>query len=70
MFGIIVTRIGFAESGQARQNEVWWSDGKLVVCLNDADLKQMLGMKEAGAQPSFVIDKKIREFFQRIGPST
>ncbi|MDH5695310.1 MAG: ATP-binding protein [Dehalococcoidia bacterium] len=70
MFGIIVTRIGFAESGQARQNEVWRSDSKLVVCLNDADLKQMLEMKEAGAQPSFIIDKKIREFFQRIGPST
>ncbi|TET14926.1 MAG: hypothetical protein E3J81_05895 [Dehalococcoidia bacterium] len=69
LFGIIVTRVGLSESGQARQNETWRSDGKLVICINDSDLKQMLGMKEAGEKPEFLIDKKIREFFERLGPS-
>ncbi len=69
LFGIIITRVGLAKSGQARQNESWRSDSKLVVCLNDRDLELMLGMKEGGEDASIVVDKKIREFLERIGPS-
>lgn len=60
LFGIIATRMGFDENARKEQARLWRDEGKMIVCLNDEDLKRMIALKEAGETPEIIIDEKIR----------
>jgi hypothetical protein len=65
-FGLIVTRLGLDESGRKEQEDRWSHHDEMVVCLNDADLEEMVIRKLNGQSPELVIDRRIRELRQRI----
>jgi hypothetical protein len=62
LFGMIVSRKGLSEAcGHALANH-WIRHGKLVICLSDEEVVQMLRLKEAGAPPETVIRQAIEDF--------
>jgi hypothetical protein len=65
LFGIILCRRGLSESAKRTQERLW-EDGKMLLALDDHDLENMLSLKEAGEDPSKVIDNAMRTFRQSV----
>jgi hypothetical protein len=63
LFGIIMCRKGLSESARRIQEKLW-NEGKMLLALSDHDLQNMLNLKEAGEDPSKVIDNSMRKFRQ------
>jgi len=66
LFGVIVTRFGFSEGAQKEQIRLWRDEDKMIVCLNDDDLRKMIVLKKNGEKPEIVIDRKIKEFREKL----
>lgn len=66
LLGVIVARKGLSESAKEEQKRLWMEDGKMILCLTDDDMLNMMSLKEAGDNPSKVIDNAIRLFRQSI----
>lgn len=62
LFGMIVCRQSVHESAEVTRREQWVIHRKLVIVLNDVDLKQMLSLSVAGGDPAIVIRQKIEDF--------
>lgn len=62
LFGIIVSRKGYSASAQYTVREVWATDRKLILNLQDNDLEQMLLEKMSDRAPENVIQQKIEDF--------
>jgi hypothetical protein len=62
LLGIIVSRRGPDHGCQHTIREHWIRHRKLIVCLADRDIEQMLMLKEACAQPESVIRDAIASF--------
>ena len=62
LFGLLVTRKGMAESCQQALTNHWIRHGKMVICLSDADVLQMLRLREGGGNPEAVIRQAIEGF--------
>jgi hypothetical protein len=60
-FGIIICRQGPDSSGVKQQADSWVHHDEMIVCLDDNDLIEMIGLKIAGEDPSHIIDNKIRQ---------
>lgn len=65
LFGMVVCRHAADRSAEVTRREQWVLHRKMIVVLNDADLRQMLEFREAGQDPSEVIRQKIEDF--RLG---
>ena len=63
LFGIIICRKGLSESARRTQEKLW-NEGKMLLVLSDHDLQNILNLKEAGEDPSKVIDNSMRKFRQ------
>jgi hypothetical protein len=61
-FGIIVTRKGADSSALVTRREQWTVYSKLILVLDDEDIKQMLKAKEASEDPDLLIRQKIEDF--------
>lgn len=60
-FGIIVCRKGLDSSGNKELADRWIHHDEMIVCLTDDDLEEMVGLKLAGEDAEYVIDRKIRD---------
>jgi len=65
-FGIILTRVSPSSSAIKEMKRLWVEENKLILCLTDAHLIQMLKLKEQGKEPEMVIDKSIHEFLRSL----
>jgi hypothetical protein len=62
MFGIICSRFPASRSALLIRREQWTLYGKMIVLLTDADITQMLTLKDAGDEPEQVLRQRIEEF--------
>ena len=62
LFGIIISRNGGDQGSYITARECWAMDNKLVIVLNDDDIKNMLIAKESGNFPEEILRQKIEEF--------
>ena len=62
LFGLIVSRNQCAYSAEVTQREQWAIHRKMIVMLNDADVRQMFAIQLAGGDPSDLIRQKIEDF--------
>lgn len=65
-FGLIISRRGPSGSARNEQIDRWLHHDEMIICLSDADLEEMMTLKEAEKQPEFVLDKLIRELRQLV----
>jgi hypothetical protein len=65
MFGMICSRMPPGRSALLIRREQWTIYRKMIVMLTDADLTQMLTLKDAGDEPEQVLRQRIEEF--RLG---
>jgi hypothetical protein len=61
-FGIIITRNGADNSAIVTRREQWTVYSKLILILNDEDIKQMLEAKGAPGEADLLIRQKIEDF--------
>ena len=66
LFGIIVTRKGLNPNSKEEQTRLWIEDHKMIICLNDLDLINILKLKDKGEKPQKIIDEKIRSFRESL----
>lgn len=62
LFALLATRTGAAPSATHAIREHWIAEQKMILVLDDADLKRMLALREGGADPSVVIRERLRTF--------
>jgi hypothetical protein len=65
LFGIIMCRRGADRGAAWTIREQWVLHGKLIVTLNDDDVRQMITSKVSGDEPASTIRQKIEDF--RLG---
>jgi hypothetical protein len=65
LFGLIVCRRAADRSAEITRREQWVLHRKMVLILNDDDLRQMFKLQASGQDPSEVIRQKIEDF--RLG---
>jgi hypothetical protein len=62
LFALLATRAGAAPSAMHAIREHWIAEQKMILVLDDEDLKRMLTLREDGADPSVVIRERLRNF--------
>jgi len=62
LFGLVVSRNQCAYSAGVTQREQWAIHRKMIIMLDDADLKQMFAVQLSGGDPSDLIRQKIEDF--------
>ena len=62
LFALLATRVGAAASAKHAMRENWIAERKMILVLDDSDLKRMLVLREDGADPSLVIRERLRTF--------
>jgi hypothetical protein len=65
LFAIISCRSAGDRSAEITRREQWAVNGKMILTINDGDLRQMISNKASGADPSDVLRQKIEDF--RLG---
>jgi hypothetical protein len=65
LFGMIVCRNAADRSAEVTRREQWVIYRKLILILNDEDLRTMLALTDQGEDPAIVIRQKIEDF--RLG---
>jgi hypothetical protein len=65
LFGIIISRSGASKSAEVTRREQWVMHQKLLLILNDDDVRQMISMRADGTDPADLIRQKIEDF--RLG---
>jgi hypothetical protein len=65
LFGMIVARGASDRSAELTRREQWIVHNKLIISLNDDDLRQMLAMKQSAGDAADLIRQKIEDF--RLG---
>jgi hypothetical protein len=62
LFALLTTRAGAKDSAMHAIREHWIAERKMILVLNDNDLKRMLTLRADGADPSIVIRETLRTF--------
>ena len=62
LFGMLVTRSSSDRGADITRREQWFMHQKLIIVVNDDDLRQMWTMAESGDDPSQHIIQKIEDF--------
>ncbi|QUR68940.1 hypothetical protein [Mycobacterium spongiae] len=65
LFGIITCRNSGDRSADVTRREQWIVHRKLIIVLNDDDLKQMVSFASDGSDPAIVVRQKVEDF--RLG---
>jgi|SRR6185295_6807989 hypothetical protein len=66
LVGVLLTRAGIDSTAQWVSREQWVLHDKLIIWLSDDDIKQMLLSRQAGSDPSELIQQRIEDFRLRI----
>lgn len=66
LFGMLLTRRGLNGSAKWTRREHWVLHDKMIIDLDDEDMKQMLLTKLAGNDPEDLIQQRIEDFRLRI----
>jgi hypothetical protein len=66
LVGVLLTRAGIDSTAQWVSREQWVLHDKLIIWLSDDDIKQMLLSRQAGSDPSELIQQRIEDFRPRI----
>jgi hypothetical protein len=66
LVGILMTRNGLDSTAHWISREQWVLHDKLIVGLGDEDVRQMLLNRQAGSEPSELIQQRIEDFRLRI----
>lgn len=67
-FGLLVSRQEPSASAIAQRRRKWLEEEKCIIFLSDADLSEMLQLRQIDAQPFDVIDAQLEEFFRTLTP--
>jgi hypothetical protein len=62
LFGMIICRSGGDQSAEITRREQWAIHRKMIVIINDDDLRQMVSNKTSGTEPSDVLRQKLEDF--------
>jgi hypothetical protein len=62
LFGMVVTRIPGDRASQVTRREQWLYHRKLILAIDDTDIRQMIAIKASGSDPSELIRQKIEDF--------
>lgn len=62
LFGILMSRKGGDSSAEVTQREQWMQHRKMIVILDDSDVRQMLAMHTSNGSPADLIRQKIEDF--------
>ena len=62
MFGILVTPKGIGNLGLSTIRDEWIATGRMILCLNNKDLKVMIKAKLRGDSPEQLIERKLIKF--------
>jgi len=62
LFALLATRVGASPGARHAIREHWIAERKMILVLDDTDLKRMLVLREDGADPSLVIRERLRTF--------
>ncbi|MCK4402326.1 MAG: hypothetical protein KAV98_00935 [Dehalococcoidia bacterium] len=65
-FGLIISRRGPSKSAKKEQFDRWLHHDEMIICLSDADLEEMVALKQAGNEPEVVLSKLIRELRESV----
>jgi hypothetical protein len=66
LFGMLLTRKGLNEGADWTRREHWVLHDKMMIGLDDEDMRQMLLTKAAGGNPADLIQQRIEDFRLRI----
>lgn len=66
LFGMLLTRNGMNGSAGWTRREQWVLHDKMIIDLDDEDMRQMLLTKQAGDSPATLIQQRIEDFRLRI----
>jgi hypothetical protein len=66
LFGILVTRRGASDGCRHAIREQWITNQKMLVVLSDADVVEMLRLKERGGAAAEIIRARIAEFRMKL----
>ena len=67
-FGLLVSRQDPSASAIAQRRRKWLEEEKCIVFLSDADLNEMLQLRQIDAEPFDVIDARLEEFLRTLTP--
>jgi hypothetical protein len=62
LFGMIISRSGDDRSAHETRREQWVIHRKMIIVLNDEDLRQMTANQLSGGDPGELIRQKIEDF--------
>ncbi|ARC86223.1 restriction endonuclease family protein [Clostridium argentinense CDC 2741] len=66
MFGILACRKGIEDSAFYAMKEQWIGNGKLIICLDDEEIMEMLDIKRNNGIPEEIIKRKIADFRMKL----
>jgi hypothetical protein len=66
MFALVISRYPPEQSAIKEMKRLWRDEEKLVLCLDDDDLKTMIHLKENGKDPELLIEKRRFELLQSL----
>jgi len=67
-FGLLVSRKSPSNNARLQRRRVWLENEKMIVLLTDADLCEMLQLKESRGRPYDVIDTQLEDFLRTLTP--
>lgn len=67
-FGLLVSRKKPSNHANLQRRRVWLENEKMIVILRDADLCEMLQLKESKGRPYDVIDAQLEDFLRGLTP--
>ena len=62
LFGLIMSRKGIGERASITQGEQWAFNEKMIVIVDDADVRQMITMRISNDDPAELLADKIEDF--------
>jgi len=65
-FGLILSRFQPSASALKEVQKLWLEQEKMIVCIDDEELKKMIQLKENGNEPTKFLDKKIFDFLASL----
>jgi hypothetical protein len=67
-FGILCSRRGPSPSALKARRRAWMTSRNLILFLSDLDLEELLRKRDAGEDPSLVLDSQMDDFFITLAP--
>lgn len=67
-FGLLCSRLDASKPAARARRRAWMLSDSLILFLSDGDLKEIIRKKQAGEDPTVVLDAQMDEFFLELAP--